>query len=77
MTCFKEVLEIQQTRQTGREELRIADLLFNIGNIYLKLKEHERELKCLEESYGITKAALGDNHKELHSTEITKDLWYG
>ena len=33
MTCFEEILQTQQMRQTGREELRIADLLFKMGNI--------------------------------------------
>jgi tetratricopeptide (TPR) repeat protein len=68
LACFTEVLDIQQKRHTGREEIRIADLLFNMGNIYVELKQPDKAIQCLEKSYGITKDALGKNHKELHST---------
>jgi tetratricopeptide (TPR) repeat protein len=68
MVCFSEVLDIQRRRNTDREELRIADLLFNMGNIYVELKRPEKALKCLEESFKMTKDALGESHPELHST---------
>lgn len=66
LTCFSEVLEIQ--RKTNNDELRIADLLFNMGNIFLEQDLVEKSIDCLRESYDITKEALGVENKELHST---------
>jgi len=66
LTCFSEVLDIQ--RQTNNDELRIADLLFNMGNIFLEQDLVEKSIDCLRESYEITKEALGGENKELHST---------
>jgi tetratricopeptide (TPR) repeat protein len=67
MNCFSEVLDIQRRRHTDSKELRISDILFNMGNIYVELNQPEKALHCLDQSYSITKEALG-NHKELHST---------
>lgn len=66
LACFSEVLDIQ--RKTNNDELRIADLLFNMGNIFLEQDLHQKSVDCLRESYDITKQALGENSKELHST---------
>ena len=66
LTSFSEVLEIQ--RETNNDELRIADLLFNMGNIFLEQDLVEKSIECLSESYDITKEALGGENKELHST---------
>jgi len=66
MSCFTEVLQTQ--RKTNNDELRIADLLFNMGNIYLEQGLPEESLDCLRESYDITKEALGEDSSELHST---------
>jgi tetratricopeptide (TPR) repeat protein len=66
LTCFSEVLDIQ--RKTNNDELRIADLLFNMGNIFLEQDLAVKSIDCLRESYDITKEALGGENKELHST---------
>jgi len=66
LECFAEVLKTQ--RVTNKDELRIADLLFNMGNIYLEQGKPELSCQCLGESYDITKLALGEDSKELHST---------
>ena len=66
MSCFTEVLQTQ--RETNNDELRIADLLFNMGNIYLEQDIPDESLECLRESYDITKEALGEDSPELHST---------
>ena len=64
--CFAEVLKTQ--RDTKDDELRIADLLFNMGHIHLEQGSPEKSFECLRESYEITKLALGEDNKELHST---------
>jgi tetratricopeptide (TPR) repeat protein len=66
MECFTEVLETQ--RDTKEDELRIADLLFNMGHIHLEQGSPAKSFECLRESYDITKLALGEDNKELHST---------
>jgi tetratricopeptide (TPR) repeat protein len=66
MECFDEVLKAQ--RETKDDELRIADLLFNMGSINLEQGNPEKSFECLRESYDITKLALGEDNKELHST---------
>lgn len=66
LSCFSEVLDIQ--RKTNNDQLRIADLLFNLGNIFLEKDLAEKSINCLRESYDITKEALGGESKELHST---------
>jgi tetratricopeptide (TPR) repeat protein len=66
LECFAEVLKTQ--RVTNKDELRIADLLFNMGNIYLEQGKPDISCQCLSESYDITKLALGEDSKELHST---------
>ena len=66
LTCFSEVLGIQ--RRTNNDELRIADLLFNMGNIFLEQVHVKKSIECLRESYDITKEALGGENKELHAT---------
>lgn len=66
MDCFTEVLETQ--RIANNDLLRIADLLFNMGNIHLEQGLPEKSLDSLRESYDITREALGEENKELHST---------
>ena len=66
MECFAQVLKAQ--RETNDDELRIADLLFNMGSINLEQGNPDKSFECLRESYDITKLALGEDNKELHST---------
>lgn len=61
---FSELLDAQWESDDG-DRLKIADLLFNLGNVYLETGDLEKARKCHEESHGIYALIVGDDSGEI------------
>ena len=69
IVSFSSVLEIQRI-QKGDDHLSIADLLFNLGNIFLETGNLKRARECHEECHRITALVLGEPGIELAENMI-------
>jgi tetratricopeptide (TPR) repeat protein len=61
---FSELLAVQWDSDDG-DRLKIADLLFNLGNVYLETSDLDKARKCHEESHGIYASIVGDDSGEI------------
>lgn len=61
---FLEVLKFHRNFH-GDNHLSVADLLFNLGNIYLETSNIEKSRECHEECHRITVQVLGEDSIEL------------
>ena len=64
MDCFLSVLEFKR-EGVYVSHLSIADLLFNIGLIYIQQNENNRAFNCHKETYKILSGKLGAKNIEL------------
>ena len=63
------VLQFQRSAQ-GNDRLIVADLLFNLGNIYVEVNQKELARECHQECHEITSEILGKDSIELAENMI-------
>lgn len=61
---YEEVISIQKGK-TGEKSLLVADLLFNLGTVYLSVDEVDKAFACHKESQLISEELLGKQSSEL------------